>query len=89
MFTAGDWIAAPIETAGETVFAVGDVHGCMDAFEAMLGGIAGLLPVAAPRLVFLGDMIDRGPDGIGCLRRWARAEAEHPRRVERPPKVTP
>ena len=74
MFTAGDWVAAPIETAGETVFAVGDVHGCTPLLEAMLAGIEGLLPVAAPRLVFLGDMIDRGPDGIGTLRRWARAE---------------
>ncbi len=74
MFSAGDWIAAPIETAGETVFAVGDVHGCTPLLEAMLAGIEGLLPVAAPRLVFLGDMIDRGPDGIGTLRRWAAAE---------------
>ncbi|MDB5373156.1 MAG: uncharacterized protein JWP04_1798 [Belnapia sp.] len=79
MFEIGPWVAAPIETAGETVFAVGDVHGCTPLLEAMLAGIAGLLlpgagPVADPRLVFLGDMIDRGPDGIGTLRRWAAAE---------------
>lgn len=75
MITIGPWIEAPTETAGETVFAIGDVHGCTPLLETMLGGIAGLLPgVTAPRLVFLGDMIDRGPDGIGCLRRWAEAE---------------
>ncbi|MBL6454408.1 metallophosphoesterase [Belnapia sp. T6] len=73
MFTPGPWIAAPTETAGETVFAIGDVHGCTPLLEAMLAGMTGLLPEAAgpARLVFLGDLIDRGPDGIGSLRRWA------------------
>jgi serine/threonine protein phosphatase 1 len=72
MFDIGPWIQAPTETAGETVFAIGDVHGCTPLLNAMLGGIAGLLAgVPAPRLIFLGDMIDRGPDGIGTLRRWA------------------
>jgi serine/threonine protein phosphatase 1 len=71
-FTPGPWIAAPTETAGETIFAVGDVHGCMAQLGTMLDGIAGLARgAAAPRLVFLGDMVDRGPDGIGTLRRWA------------------
>jgi serine/threonine protein phosphatase 1 len=75
MFDIGPWIEAPTETAGETVFAIGDVHGCTPLLDTMLGGIGGLLPgAAAPRLVFLGDMIDRGPDGIGALRRWAEAE---------------
>jgi serine/threonine protein phosphatase 1 len=74
-FDLGPWIDAPTETAGETVFAVGDVHGCTPLLDTMLTGIAGLLPgVTAPRLIFLGDMIDRGPDSIGCLRRWAAAE---------------
>jgi serine/threonine protein phosphatase 1 len=73
MMTPGPWIAAPTETAGETVFALGDVHGCSALLDIMLGGIAALAAeVATPtRLVFLGDMIDRGPDSIGCLRRWA------------------
>lgn len=71
----GPWTDAPTETAGETVFAVGDVHGCTPLLDTMLTGIAGLLPgVASPRLVFLGDLIDRGPDSIGSLRRWAAAE---------------
>jgi serine/threonine protein phosphatase 1 len=71
-FTPGPWITAPTETAGETLFAVGDVHGCMMQLALMLDGIAGLArDTAAPRLVFLGDMVDRGPDSIGALRRWA------------------
>src|SRR5205823_6608036 len=71
-FDLGPWIDAPTETAGETVFAIGDVHGCTGLLAEMLAGLGGLLPgLAAPRLVYLGDMIDRGPDGIGTLRRWA------------------
>lgn len=75
-FAAGPWIAAPTDTAGERLFCVGDVHGCTSLLEAMLDGIAGLardLP-GPTRLVFLGDLVDRGPDSIGTLRRWARPE---------------
>ena len=75
-FEAGPWVAAPVETAGERLFCVGDVHGCTALLDAMLDGIAALArgPGAPPRLVFLGDMVDRGPDSIGSLRRWAWAE---------------
>jgi serine/threonine protein phosphatase 1 len=85
-FAFGPWIQAPTDTQGETVFVVGDVHGCTPLLAAMLDGIAGLAAgVATPkRLVFLGDLIDRGPDSIGALRRWAMAEpAPGIARVER------
>lgn len=71
--SVSDWIPAGIELPGETVFAVGDVHGCAAELRSLLGSIA-----AAPspadnrrRLVWLGDMIDRGPDNLGVLRLWA------------------
>jgi serine/threonine protein phosphatase 1 len=75
-FTAGPWMPAATETAGETLFVVGDVHGCTALLSAMLAGIGTLLPEAAalPHLIFLGDMVDRGPDSIGSLRLWAAAE---------------
>jgi serine/threonine protein phosphatase 1 len=85
-FTAGPWVAAPTDTLGETLFCVGDVHGCTPPLAAMLDGIAALASeVAAPkRLVFLGDMVDRGPDSLGALRRWALDEpAPGIARVER------
>ena len=71
------WMPAPFALNGETVFAVGDVHGCLDEMTAMLDTIKELASEsAAPRrLVYLGDMIDRGPSTLGVLRKWAEPEA--------------
>jgi serine/threonine protein phosphatase 1 len=46
-------------------FVVGDVHGRC----AQLHGLLEMLPrdEAADTLVFLGDLIDRGPDAPGCV----------------------
>jgi len=85
-FTVGPWVDAVTETAGETLFVVGDVHGSTAALRTMLNGIADLTPKAdrPTRLVFLGDIIDRGPDSIGSLRLWAAAQpAAGISRVER------
>ena len=72
-FTLGPWTDAAIETAGETLFVVGDVHGCTPLLQTMLHGVADLAAALdqPSRLVFLGDIIDRGPDSIGSLRLWA------------------
>jgi serine/threonine protein phosphatase 1 len=71
------WEEAPFALAGETVFAVGDVHGCTGQLDPLLETFARLArETAGPRrLVWLGDMIDRGPDNIGVLRRWAEGAA--------------
>ncbi|MDD9960614.1 MAG: polynucleotide kinase-phosphatase [Gammaproteobacteria bacterium] len=57
---------------------VGDVHGCFDELHALLGQLgyvvkldAGRFALSHPegrRLVFLGDLIDRGPGVVACLR---------------------
>ena len=59
---------------------VGDVHGCRDELETLLATLGYLLerdqaarPVAARhpdrrRVVFVGDLVDRGPDTAGVLR---------------------
>lgn len=58
-----------------SVFAIGDVHGCLTHFDAMLAAIARLRAErgtpAGDRLVLLGDYIDRGPDSLGVLARVA------------------
>lgn len=50
---------------------VGDVHGCRDELEELLGklGYTDGVPPAGRRALFLGDLVDRGPDTPGVLRR--------------------
>jgi len=66
------WKPAPFALGGETVFAVGDVHGCAEELQALLGSVADLAreSTGKRRLVWLGDMVDRGPDTLGVLRLW-------------------
>lgn len=46
------------------LLAVGDIHGCLDHLERLMARVA---PTEADRVVFLGDYVDRGPDGKGVL----------------------
>jgi protein phosphatase len=59
---------------------IGDVHGCREELEALLAALGYVLDVGADgravgaahpegrRAVFLGDLVDRGPDSPGVLR---------------------
>lgn len=51
--------------AGRTIV-IGDVHGCLRELEALLELVR---PGAADDLWFLGDLVDRGPDSAGVVRR--------------------
>jgi len=46
------------------LLAIGDIHGCLGSLEMLLDIVS---PTKDDRLVFLGDYIDRGPDGKGVL----------------------
>jgi len=74
-----EWKPAPFVVGGETVFAIGDVHGCSAELRALLDAIARLAEEAGDRrrLIYLGDMINRGPDSIGVLEQWAASERAH------------
>jgi serine/threonine protein phosphatase 1 len=50
-------------------FVIGDVHGCIHELQELLQQLA---PSADDRLVFIGDLIDRGPDSIGVVREVVR-----------------
>lgn len=57
---------------GRRLYAVGDVHGRLDLLDDLLGRIRDDLrahPVSTAALVFLGDLIDRGPDSNGVIER--------------------
>lgn len=73
------WTPAPFALNGETVFAVGDVHGCAGHLQSLLDTIRTLAGerTGARRLVYLGDLIDRGPDTLGVLRLWAEGPQAH------------
>ena len=45
-------------------FAIGDIHGCSKALDALLNVLA-LTP--RDELIFLGDYVDRGPDSAGVI----------------------
>ncbi|MBN9457538.1 MAG: serine/threonine protein phosphatase [Bosea sp.] len=61
-------------------YAIGDVHGRSDLLQTVItfceedaarrGGM--------PRIIFLGDIVDRGRDAKGCLEIVGRALADHP-----------
>lgn len=47
-------------------FIVGDLHGCLEDLNILLEHIS--FDKSVDRLFSVGDLVDRGPDSIGCLR---------------------
>ena len=48
------------------LLAIGDIHGCLRAFNALLAAVA---PTPDDQIIALGDYVDRGPDSRGVLNR--------------------
>ncbi|WP_206366206.1 metallophosphoesterase family protein [Sphingomonas flavalba] len=68
---------------GERVYAIGDIHGRRDLLDQLLDRIADddrARGPAATTLIFLGDLIDRGPDSAGVVAR-VKEVATGPMRV--------
>lgn len=68
---------------GRRVYAVGDVHGRLDLFEALIAAIErddAARGRAETTVVLLGDLVDRGPDSAGVI---ASARALAARRTVR------
>jgi bis(5'-nucleosyl)-tetraphosphatase (symmetrical) len=53
---------------------IGDIHGCLEELQALLSLVS--FRRGADRLVLLGDLMDRGPDPVGCVRLARQLGAE-------------
>lgn len=79
----GGATAKPVRRGAEgyRAYAVGDIHGRLDLLEQMLDKIEADIAVRAPSqnlVIFLGDLIDRGPHSRGVverLRTWRPRDA--------------
>jgi len=71
--TVSEWREAAFRVEGETIFAVGDVHGCVGQLSSLLEHICKLSQAlhATTRLIFLGDLVCRGPSSIRALALWS------------------
>lgn len=76
MFARGVDTRAPAIPPGQRVYAVGDIHGRRDLFEALVEAIEADDAAAGPAettVVLLGDLVDRGSDSAGVIalaRQW-------------------
>ncbi|MBO6945352.1 metallophosphoesterase family protein [Altererythrobacter sp.] len=60
---------------GERYYVIGDIHGRLDLFDALIEAIESEIseqPEATVKVVLLGDLIDRGPDSAGVIKRAMR-----------------
>jgi len=71
LFGLGESGPAPAIPVGQRVYAVGDIHGRLDLFEALITAIEtddAERGEADTTIVLLGDLVDRGPDSAGVIR---------------------
>ena len=61
------------------IFAIGDIHGCLDKLKPLLGMIQ--LDWEKDLMVFLGDYVDRGPDSKGVIELLLDLKKEHADRL--------
>ena len=67
---------------GERIYAIGDIHGRADLLDELLAKLDADDEVRGPAettLIFLGDLIDRGPDSRGVVQRVMDVVQRHPR----------
>lgn len=60
----------PAVPDGRRIYAIGDVHGRLDLFDALVAAIEDddrNRPEAQTTIILLGDLVDRGPDSAGVI----------------------
>ncbi len=74
--------AAPAPAPGSRIYAIGDIHGCraeLDRLLVMIDADDATRGPADTTLIFLGDLVDRGPDSAGVIARLMTLAQERPR----------
>jgi serine/threonine protein phosphatase 1 len=60
------------------IFAIGDIHGCLDKLERLIAACEAHADGRPARWVFLGDYVDRGPDSRGVIELLMRRQQAQP-----------
>jgi serine/threonine protein phosphatase 1 len=82
LFGRSTAVPPPLGPKGYRAYAVGDIHGRLDLLDQLLFKIdedIAARPPSQNRVIFLGDLIDRGPDSAGVLdrlRTWKPREGQ-------------
>lgn len=74
----------PSVPAGTRYYVIGDIHGRLDLYHAMIGAIESddaSRPPCDSQVVLLGDLVDRGPDSAGVVARTRTWQKERQVRV--------
>ncbi len=74
----------PCLPVGERVYAVGDIHGKLDLFEVLIEAIErddAASTQANTTVILLGDLVDRGADSAGVVRRARKWQNERDVRI--------
>ena len=67
--------------AGERIYAIGDIHGrrdCLDDLLIRIGEDDRARGAARTTIVFLGDLVDRGPESMGVIDRLVQLSQVRP-----------
>jgi serine/threonine protein phosphatase 1 len=84
LFSATQSDRQPAVPTGQRVYAIGDIHGRLDLFEALIAEIEADDAAAQPArstVILLGDLVDRGPDSAGVVRRARAWQAQREVRI--------
>jgi serine/threonine protein phosphatase 1 len=79
-FAAREPALQPVVPAGRRVYAIGDIHGRLDLLERLLERVADDDARGDAELIFLGDLVDRGPDSRGVVQRLLALRDTRPAR---------
>lgn len=74
----------PAVPDGTRYYVIGDIHGRLDLYETLIQAIEdddAALPPAETRIILLGDLVDRGPDSAGVIKRTRKWQKKRNVRV--------